>query len=301
LKEKIIKIREEIIEKAADISALPILPDIAMEIMSFIEDESISMNHLAKVISKDPSLSAGVLKIANSAFYGLRKKVGTLERALMLLGLREIKNIIFMMSVFKLFPKDGVLSFDKEDYLKHSVLTAQVSRIFSELLHVSFKSSPFLCGLLHDIGKIFLDQNFHNAYLKVLKEIKKENIDMFEAEKKILGIDHAEVGFMLSKAWNFPDDIREAIRDHHDVAKSKTDPTLTCIIHLSNLLTNARKIGLPGSSKEISIMNNISWEILRENKLRVQELDIEKLLFEIDDELSKSEEIIKFYSKRFFY
>ncbi len=301
MKEKIIRLREDIIERAEDMSALPILPDIAMEIMSFIEDEKISMRRLAKIISKDPSLSAGVLKIANSAFYGLREKVGSLERSLMLLGLREIKNIIFMMSVFKLFPKDGELSFDKEDYLKHSVLTAQVSKMFSRSLKIHFKSSPFLCGLLHDIGKIFLDQNFHIEYLKVLKEVKKENIHMFEAEKNILGIDHAEVGFLLSKAWNFPEDLREAIHYHHDVAKASNDPMLTSVIHLSNLLTNARKIGLPGSSREISIMEDISWEIFSKNKFFIKDIDIEKILFEIDDELCKSEELLKFYSQKFFY
>lgn len=294
------EIRKKIIEKAVEANNLPILPDIAFEIMSLSENDNRSMKQISDFISKDPSLTASILKVANSAFYGLKNNVGSLEIALIILGLREIKNIVFMMSLFKLFPSDGEFAFDKYDYLKHSILTANTAKKLAQILKLEFKSSPFICGLLHDIGKIFLDQNSHEEFIEVLKQVKKKNVYMYEAEKNFLGIDHAEVGSILSQAWNFPEEMTDAIKFHHNVKNSLKDKTLTSIIHLANLFTNARKIGLPESSRGVKIIDDIGWIFIGERNPFLKDLDLEKIIFEIDDDLYKVQEIIKFYASKFF-
>ena len=290
------KIKKEILLKVQDTSSLPVIPGVAMEIMSFVDSDSTSMGQIAKCISQDPSLTAQILKVSNSAFYGLRNNVGSLELALILLGIREIKNIIFMMTVFKIFPTNVELSLDKNDFFNHSILTAQTAKILSELLGLHFESSPFLVGLLHDMGKIFLDQYFHLEYMLVLEEIKNNKKYFYQAEKKILGVTHADIGAALVENWALPKDIVETIKYHHDINKSKNNPLLTSIIHIANVLTNARNIGLPSPTKGISLEKDQGWKLLLELKPELARLDIERVLFRIDEELQKSKEVIKIYS-----
>jgi putative nucleotidyltransferase with HDIG domain len=292
--------RQKILEKMLEIDSLPILPDIAFEIMGMSENDIRSMKQISDLVSRDPSITAGVLKVANSAFYGLKKNVGSLDSALIILGLREIKNIVFMMSLFKLFPQDGEFAFDKVDYLKHSIMTAITANKLTQILNIEFNSSPFICGLLHDIGKICLDQYAHQEFLTVIKEAKKKNIFFFEAERQILGIDHAEIGGMLSKIWHFPDDISDAIKYHHSEIKEVNGISMISIINLANLLTNARKIGVVQTGKGIDIKNNPGWINLEKSTPFFKKIDIEKIFFEVDYDLKNSQEVIKMYSSRIF-
>jgi putative nucleotidyltransferase with HDIG domain len=291
------KLRKEILAKVNITDNLPVMPNIAIEVMSYVDDEHTSLKDIAAIISRDPSLTAQVLKVANSAFYGLRQAVGSLELAIVLLGLREIKNIIFMMSIVKLFPKDKKFSFNKIDYLKHSLLTAQTSKMLTDSLGLKFNSEPFITGLLHDIGKVFLDQNFHQRYNRVLEEASKGKTFLYLIEQDHLGIDHAEVGASIASMWNFPLEMIEGIRYHHDIEKIPGDKSLPCVIHLSSLLTNARNIGLPFPTAGIPINEDPAWKFICNSK----DVDIEKILFEIDDELRKSEEILDIYYTKLGY
>ncbi|MBN2073810.1 MAG: HDOD domain-containing protein [Actinobacteria bacterium] len=294
-------LRNRILLKTGDTENLPVIPQIAMDIMSYVDDEKTSMKQISDIISNDPSLSAQILKVANSAFYGLSKHVGSLELALIILGLREIKNIIFMMSVFKLFPHDIKFSFNKIDFMKHSILTAQTMKLLAGRFKINFESSPFLAGLLHDIGKIFLDQHFHQQYMKVIKEVNKNKKFMYQAEAEVLGTDHAEVGAALATRWDFPEDIQESIKYHHEVGAAKKHRLLTSVVHIADVMANARNAGLPYPSRGISITDDEGWKILFKKKPGLKEFDVERILFEIDEELKKSEEIIQIYSSKLAY
>jgi putative nucleotidyltransferase with HDIG domain len=294
-------IRKEIFLKLSTIENLPVMPQIAMDIMSYVDDEDTSIQKIADIISKDPALSAQVLKVSNSAFYSLRRNVGSLELAIILLGLREIKNIIFMMSVFRLFPRDSEFCFNEIDYLKHSILTGQTAQTLCGLFDLKFDSSPFLLGLLHDIGKIFIDQNFHEKYTRVIEQANKNEASIYEIEEERLGTNHAEIGAKIASGWNFPLEFVDCIRHHHDAQNSQENMLLASVIYMANLLTNARNIGLPSPSRGIDIAENPVWKIILGSDKKGKTLDIEKILFEIDDELKKSEEIISIYSKKLKY
>lgn len=294
-------LKKEIFLRLSTIENLPVMPQIAMDIMSYVDDEETSIQEIADIISKDPSLSAQILKVANSAFYSLRRNVGSLELAIILLGLREIKNIIFMMSIFRLFPEDSEFCFNEIDYLKHSILTGQTAKALCKLLELKFDSSPFLLGLLHDIGKIFLDQNFHENYSQIIEEANKNRSSIYDIEEDVLGTNHAEIGAKIASSWNFPLEFVDCIRHHHDARNSQENILLSAVIYMANLLTNARNIGLPSPSRGIDIVENPVWKIILKSDKKAQSLDIEKILFEIDDELKKSEEIISIYSKKLKY
>jgi putative nucleotidyltransferase with HDIG domain len=290
-----INISEEINSKIEDARNLPIVSGVAMEFMSLYENRNSTIEMITELISRDPALSAQILRVANSAFYGLRNKVGSLDYAIVLLGLKEVKNIVFMMSVFKMIPEDMEFSFDKTDYLKHSLLTAQAAKILAKALKLNFESSPFLIGLIHDIGKIFLDQNFHKLYSIVVKDVKKLKIPMHAAEFKNLGITHSEVGSILTRKWNFPEDISNVILMHHDINNALSDKILTSVIHVSDILTNSRNIGLPSPSAAVNIMQDPGWNFIEGEIKNSEDVDLEKILFQIDDELQNSEELLEMY------
>ena len=291
--------RKKIIEKALEISSLPVLLNIAMEVMSISEDDNRSMKQISELISNDPSLVAGVLKVANSAFYGLKKSIGTLDSALVIMGLREIKNIVFMMGIFKFFPDDKEFNFDKIDYLNHSILTAATAAKLSRTLKIDFKSSPFICGLLHDIGKIFLYQHSHDDFIQVIKESKSKNIFMHLAEINILGIDHAKLGYLISKKWNFPDEITEAIRLHHaPIVKTEND-SMASIIQLANLLANFGKTYIPSVNWNVGLKESPEWKMMKQSSALLKKLEIKKLLFDLVNDIENTREIINIYSSRF--
>jgi putative nucleotidyltransferase with HDIG domain len=294
-KQNKINIREEIDLKLDDSHNLPIISGVAMEFMSLYENRDSTFAMISELISRDPALSAQIIRVANSAFYGLRNKVGSLDYAIVLLGLKEVKNIVFMMSVFKMIPEDVEFSFNKTDYLKHSLLTAQAAKILAKALKLNFESSPFLIGLIHDIGKIFLDQNFHKLYSIVMKDVKKFKIPMHIAELDNLGITHSEVGSILTRKWNFPEDISNVILMHHDVENAQNDKMLTSVIHVSDILTNSRNIGLPSPSAAVNIMHDPGWNFIEEEIKNSGDVDLEKILFQIDDELQNSEELLELY------
>ena len=297
--EKTQKLKKEIFLKLSSIKNLPVMPDMAVDIMSYSIDDDTSIKEIAKIISKDPSLAAQILKLANSAFYALKRKVGSLEKAIILLGLREIKNIIFALSVIKMFPQNKQCYFNKINFLKHSLITARTSDLFARSLQLRFEVSPFLAGLLHDIGKIFLDQNFHDEFNYVLKNSKNYDRNPCEVESEELGTDHAYIGGYIATIWNFPQELIDAIKFHHLIDANNENVMLVSIIYLSNLLANLRENLQHFPQKEACIFNLPAWKILAENCVN-DDFDAEKFLFEVDDMIEKSEDIINLYQEGVF-
>ncbi|MDD5658719.1 MAG: HDOD domain-containing protein [Actinomycetota bacterium] len=292
--EKKENIKKDIFVKLSSIKNLPVMPDLAIDLMGYTIDDDTSIKELSAIISRDPALAAQILKVANSSFYALKRQVGSLEKAIIILGLREIKNLIFTLSIIKLFPKETNFCFDKVDFLKHSLITARTSDILTKKLQLKFEVSPFLAGLLHDIGKIFLDQNFHHEYNAIIEEAKKYNKNIFEVESSELGTDHAYIGSHIANVWNFPQELIDAIKFHHCIDKSNDNILLICVISISNLLSNLRNNWLVFPKYEVDFFDLTEWKILERNKM-IEDFDIEKIIFEIDDEFKKSEDIANLY------
>jgi len=294
MEERIQRLKKEIYLKLSSIKNLPVMPDLAIDLMSYTIDDDTSIKEISKIISRDPALAAQILKVANSAFYALKGKIGSLEKAIILLGLREIKNLIFALSVIKLFPKNTKYSFDKKAFLKHSIITAKTSELLTKNLQLKFEVSPFIVGLLHDIGKIFLDQNFHDEFNAVLEEAKKDDKNLFEIEGQEFGTDHAYIGGHIATIWNFPQELIDGIKFHHCIDESNENILLICIVNIANLLSNLRDNWLTFPHSGIDFFNLQAWKILEQNRV-IQDFDAEKIIFEIDDELKRSEDLINLY------
>ena len=263
---------------------LPSLPEVIHKINSLMEDDTISVNYIGNLMTKDMSLSAKILKIVNSPFYGFPQRIYNLNLALVLLGSNTLKSIITTSSVFELM-KDTM-----KGLWEHSLfcgLTAKyIARQINGNKQFIDEDLVFSAGLLHDIGKLIIAIKFRDDFNSIIKFAEEKKLVYSEAEKEILNISHADVGYYLTKSWNYPASIYTPIRFHHDFMmlyknenitknynvksiadnKNKTYSSNnyiieTAIVNLSDILTKSLGIGFSGSIYVDEIKNEI-MEIL---------------------------------------
>ncbi len=287
----------EVQRRILNIGSLPTLPRVAIEVISMANDPQVSIKEIASVISRDPSLSARVLKVANSAFYGLTQRVASIQLALVILGLNRVKNLVIGVSVLKTFPiKPGIPTFDREKFWEHSAGCGQISKILAGLLGYEMDGEEFVAGLLHDIGKIALDQFFHDEFVEVIDLTFREGVPMIEAEKKVLSITHAEIGSWLAEKWKLPLSLVEAIAYHHEPRKAVLNLTLTSLVRLSDLFCKAKGIGFSGDIQGISLCDRIAWKTLRETNPKLHDMDVERFILDLDTEIERAREFVKISS-----
>lgn len=212
-------IREKVIDLIRNKStSLPTLPVIINNIIVTAKSDSTTANDLARFISNDQALSARVLKIANSPYYGLPKKIDSISRAIIVIGFKEIISIALGSGIFKaLTPKSKDVLLDMNELWKHSIGVGFASKQIEMTTKKSMEESTMLMGLLHDIGKILFLIYFPGDYSEVLVKHHTEGAHLYEVEQDLLGIDHPEIAYMLMKQWNFPDNISIPIRYHHNL------------------------------------------------------------------------------------
>jgi putative nucleotidyltransferase with HDIG domain len=219
------------------IEELPILPIISQKILEVAADKNTSLRDLSRIIERDQVLAVKILKIANSAFYGFLSKVSSLEHALVLLGTDEVRSIVLGFSVYQFFSADKANSFDRARIWKHAMLCSQITKLLGMHFRIPDDGSLFLSGLIHDIGKVIIDQYFHKEFLQIIDYISSHNTTFSKAEKSILGATHYQIGAKLLKQWNFPPKVVMQILYHHAPWYSNNYEVNSIILYLANILT----------------------------------------------------------------
>lgn len=213
------------------------VPQMMAEMLRVIDDSASAAPDLEKVIGRDPAVTANVLRVANSAFYGFSREVATVTDAAVLLGFEEIKRIVLAVSVFDLMSGYPGGTFDREQVWLHALACAIAA---DQLQHDLDARLPYCytAGLLHDLGKIVIDQYFPQHMHDILGIVERENIQMVEAERKVLGLSHADIGYLLGKVWRFPAVLTDALRFHHEPLRCKGSYVLTSIVHVADHVAN---------------------------------------------------------------
>lgn len=280
-----IDIRREVIQ---NIKKLPTLPIIFEKILETIDDPKSSASILQETIKNDQSITAKILNMANSAYYGYSKRVSELSRAIVILGFDMVKNIALSVSVLSMFPeKNGNNLFDKEKFWLHSIGCGYLGKIVAEYSHFYEPDKAFIACLLHDVGKIVLDCYFEDEYKKVLNYSMKENVDICVAEEKVIDCNHSEIGFLLGEKWNFPEELLCAIRYHHQPQLAPhRHSQLTYLTYLTNLICQEAEIGTGGSFPPIHIDEKAMAN------LNLSESHLKKIKTEIQDMREKLEMLI---------
>jgi putative nucleotidyltransferase with HDIG domain len=220
-----------------DVKDLPTLPAVVMEILNCIDQENIDTHELANKVSHDIALTAKTLRYANSAYYSTMVKVTTIQQAISLLGLTTVRQLIVSAALTGCFPENNCPGFNHKHFWRHSNMVGIVARILARRLSVN-QDVAFTAGLLHDLGTLVLVSYHSEQYAQVIVWQTDHQATQFQAERQVLGIDHAAVGEELARQWNFSDQMIHAIAGHHQPDKPGLG-YLATIIHAANGITHA--------------------------------------------------------------
>lgn len=249
---------EELVRKLRD---LPSLPAVVVELLSSMEQQDVDAQALAGRIALDQALAAKTLRLANSSFYGLQFKVGSIAQAISILGLHSVRKIITACAVTGAFPRtaDAPAGFSFDSFWRHSVASAVCAQLLAPRLGAN-PDTAFTAGLLHDIGVLVLAIRLPRQYEEVLAYRREHDCYPAEAELAVFGVDHSEVGSKLLAFWNFPPDVRDAVGGHHR-SDGAAATGLTRAIQLGSTL--ARALDLTGDDDDlVPPVSQQDWDAL---------------------------------------
>ncbi len=262
-----------------NIKNLPTLPDIVKKLIRLIQDERTSASDLSKLISCDQAMSLRLLKVANSAYYGFLKEVATIQHAIVILGFEEVKRLSLGIGMINFMSGINDVSFRLlQDLWKHSVGCSLATDIISKKIDVD-PDITTTASLLHDIGKLVLDNVFCKEYTLVMDKVTTEGLYPLDAEKNIFGFDHADVGLWLCSKWKLPPALILPIAYHHQIEKAdKVNMLNVSIVHLADIISHKAGMGNYGDAA-IPPLNELAREILQVNEEAIETM-VEALLSE---------------------
>lgn len=221
-----------------DIGGLVTLPDIYLRINRLVEDPNSTITDIAKAVSQDPSFTVRLLRVANSPLYSFPSAVDTVAKAVSIIGTAQIRSLALSMSVassFKGLPNELV---SMDNFWRHSLLCGLAARHLAKQARRCDPDALFTAGLLHDIGELVifnrLPEQAKEALLLVLDS--PDELPVYEAERRVMALDHAEVGGELARQWNLPAMLEECIAYHHDIGSARRHPRETALVHIANIV-----------------------------------------------------------------
>ncbi|MDX1950914.1 MAG: HDOD domain-containing protein [Verrucomicrobiota bacterium] len=215
---------------------LPPAPKVLPELMSLLGKEDVDSSRVVDLITYDPSLTASVIQLCNSAYFGAATPATDLQEAITRLGFQQIFRMVAAVTASRLMkPKTKGYGIHEGELWKHSVTAAVAAQLMARELGDD-ENEVFTAALLHDIGKIILAQGLENIYTALIEEIEKNQQALIEAEKKLLGVQHAEIGGRLLARWKFPSNMVAAIWFHHQPSMAAPHERLASYIYLGNMV-----------------------------------------------------------------
>ena len=254
--------KHQFLQQLNEIKDIPTLPTIVFELNQHLEDPETSIVNVSETIEKDQAMALKILKLVNSAFYGLKSRVSDIKNAVVLLGFNAVRNAIVSVSVINALPK-SVLSqdFEMDAFWRHSLAVAVTSKSISQKAGLEAPDNCFVGGLLHDVGKVIMAQYFPEMFVKVWSRMQNESISFHLAEEKELPVDHAMIGGHLAERWALPKGLVEAIQWHQNYQPDIPNAQFVLVIHLANILVNSHDKN-PGRSIDMSTLHPFAVKFL---------------------------------------
>ncbi len=199
------------------VEKMPAFPKSVQRIMDLTSDINCPPRLVVDVIEHDPVLMMRILKLVNSSFFGLSQPITSVGHAVVYVGVNTVKNMALSTAALGVLPRKNTAGFDIDDFLLHSLSTANISKILAKKLKIPEQESSdfFLCGLLHDFGKIVFTTFLPEEYQKTLLIAKEQGLPLYDAELLVLETDHAQIGSALAEKWRIPSPVVECIKNHH--------------------------------------------------------------------------------------
>lgn len=265
--------RDEIRRIIRDTKTLPTLPGVIARLSAMAEQSTVSVDEMARVVMTDQVLSAKVLRLVNSAFYGSYGRVSTVAAALLRLGVNVVKSLAISSSIFEIMEKNVV------GLWEHSMGVAVTASVLAGRLKMKDPDEISTAALLHDIGKVIIKIKLEDDYDRLTALIEEKDLLMVEAERELLDTDHAEIGAWLAQTWHLPQNLVEPIAWHHNVERSAAHQAKTAVVHVADVLTRAAAFGFAGDSL-VPRIQQAAW-----TRLGLTESTLESVMDEVEERL----------------
>ncbi|MBT3606280.1 MAG: HDOD domain-containing protein [Candidatus Latescibacteria bacterium] len=265
--------RSEMRRLVEKVTSLPTLPGSVTRITKMLDDTDTTAAEVGREIEKDQVLSAKVLKLVNSGFYGFSQPISTIQHAMVLLGFNVVKTLVLSTSVL------DMMSNSMAGLWQHSLACARTCAIIARFLDLDDPEEISVTGLLHDLGKVVLESNVKEVFDPVITLVKEKDMLFYKAEEEVMEITHATVGGWLLDQWQLPGQLVEPIMYHHDFHPSRTHALRTGVVHLADILVRAEGFGSGGDRR---------IPVLSEEAMKVMGLDVDdvkEIMEEMTDEM----------------
>lgn len=270
------------------VGSLPPLPDTAVRLMNVINDPRSTVEEIVEVIRYDQAVTAEVLKLCNSAYFGLTRNVASLSEAMVCLGTVKVLQLVMSVHTSALLSKaqigyglaPGVL-------WRHSVAVALAASATAQRIQLTNVSLAFTAGLLHDIGKVVLNEYVAEDFLEITRRVREEKLSFVESEKAVLGYSHEEIGGRIADVWKLPQPMVQSICHHHDPCLLDPPDPLVDTVYLANCVCLLLGVGLG----EDGLYYRASDKVMQRNGLR--ESDLENIGAQMLLDLRKVEQIFE--------
>ncbi len=261
-----------------EISGLVSLPDVCIRLTELLRSPDASARTIGEVVARDPNLTARLLKLVNSAFYGFVRRIDTVTRAITVIGDRELYNLVLAVSAVKSFSGVPSVLVNMDSFWRHSIYCGLIARSLGKRCRVLHPERLFVTGLLHDIGSLILYKQVPGLAKDLLMVAQGDERVLCEAEEQALGFGHAELGALLMERWMLPDALAGAVRHHHNPGAAREHMLEASLVHMAEVFANRSQMGalFENASSEAEISPR-AWEA---TSLSSQDLDQEEIIGE---------------------
>jgi putative nucleotidyltransferase with HDIG domain len=268
--------KDELVQRAVDLQVLPqVLPDVARKVIDSINSYSDSASQLSNIIEKDQTIAARVLKVSNSVRYSTRQEVTSMRQAVVTLGCNAIESIALAVSTRSLYKHSGITEHMMWD---HSVGAAIAARLIATDHGRDLAEVAFIGGLMHDVGKVVMNNDAHDAFVEVMRRINNDGVDSIDAEEAVFGYNHIDIGSEVITKWGFPPILVQILAQHHLDKCSLDDISdlfvakVTACVCLANSICKLLGIGYRSPDETIDIYAHPSVAFLHISRNEVYKL-----------------------------
>ncbi len=255
------------------------------EVEAVLRDPESSLTNVGEVIEKDPDLTARLLKLGNSSFYGFPTRLETVSAAVSLIGIQQVQDLIVATSVVDTFAGVTPEFVNMESFWRHSLACGIGARILAISKRIPNPEKFFVAGLLHDVGRLVLFSQVPKITQEVFEYYQQKNVLLWEAETQVLGYDHAQIGEALLRAWMYPGNLVHAVANHHRPLSFDAFRTEASIVHVVDHLVNAAQIGSSGE-RHVPPLQTKAWDLLN-----LATDSLESVVVAIDDQIEAVQEV----------
>jgi putative nucleotidyltransferase with HDIG domain len=270
------------------IQHVPAFPMTIQKVMELLRDEDYSVQEVSQVIKFDQAITANILRMCNSAYFGVRSRIGTLNEAIVYLGKENVIRAVQTSGVSRFFRKaaEGYVS-RANDLWSHSVSVALMSQILFKRIYQQEQPVLYTAALLHDVGKVILGEYVHKSFDKIMDLVGREGCSFLEAEEKLFGINHAIIGGKIAEQWNFPEEISTAIRFHHQPDLLEDHKAIfPWLINLADQIGSMMGVGGGQDGLAYRAVSEVA------QRFQLRDKDIEACMVQLFEDMGKARELI---------